>query len=232
MSGPSIYDKCERCDRLAYHDAETGPCVDCKQRDKDCAELSAAQTRIAELTKERDRLDKQVDFERNEHNKSIQAFGDAIKCGVLTGDQRAKLAYYCHQYLSRGIKGVWHDLATGIAAMINSLSALTEENERLKTERDELLSALDKMLVEVEPLRHKERQAIENAVVEKKQWADKYNASKHYNEEPWTFLTEFRRSLEDQMVPLQTAIREADAILIRHEKRVSESLPTTPANGA
>ena len=54
----------------------------------------------------------------------IEANEKIVASAPLTDAQRGELARYVAQYLDRGVRGVWYDLATGIAALM-------AENERL-----------------------------------------------------------------------------------------------------
>jgi hypothetical protein len=74
-----------------------------------------------------------------------------IASAPLTDAQRADLAGYVANYLDRGVRGVWHDLATGIAALMAENERLARcvgrppELYRLLDQRD-LISADDEML--------------------------------------------------------------------------------------
>lgn len=87
-----------------------------------------------------------------------------------------------------------------------------DEAESLRSQRDALLAALEPLLIEIEPLRYRERLAIEQAVEDKRKWAAEANAQAPHGTEPWCFITEFRRSLEDQIEPLTRAVREANRV--------------------
>ena len=81
-------------------------------------------------------------------------------------------------------------------------------------ERNELLFVLESLLIEVEPLRFEQRQAIERACEAKRKWADEHNARASHSNDIWNYMTEYRRSL-DATQPLTQAVREANEVYDR-----------------
>lgn len=82
-------------------------------------------------------------------------------------------------------------------------------------ERNELLCVLESLLIEVEPLRFEQRQAIEKACEAKRKWADEHNARASHSNDIWNYMSEYRRSLEDATQPLTKAVREANEVYDR-----------------
>ncbi len=109
------------------------------------------------------------------------------------------------------------EAAKAIADILADLATLkariAEERAAWEKERALLCRVLDAVLIEVEPLRHHNREWIEEQIVAKRAWAKEVNANRKYNEEPWVFITEYRRMLESQFAGLAVAIREACAVL-------------------
>jgi hypothetical protein len=79
-------------------------------------------------------------------------------------------------------------------------------------ERTALMRVLESLLIEVEPLRFEQRQAIEKACDAKRKWADEHNARAAHSNDLWTYMSEYRRSLEDATQPLTKAVREANQV--------------------
>jgi hypothetical protein len=99
-----------------------------------------------------------------------------------------------------------------IDALRAALAAATVQAEQAERERDAIMAALEPLLIEVEPLRYREREAIEEACRAKREWADHYNAIRSGNDEPWVFMTEYRRSLEGQIELLSRAVWRANMV--------------------
>ncbi len=107
--------------------------------------------------------------------------------------------------------------APGLGSAVDSgtFVAVADELDRLRRERDALLSVLEPILVEIEPFRYAQRQEIERQVAEKQEWAKHHNARCGNSNEMWFYSTEFRRSLEANMEPLTRAIGAANEVYDR-----------------
>lgn len=90
------------------------------------AELAAAHgSEVERLKSELESLTRRAAAKDRIIGELIAANEKIIASAPLTDVQRAQLAGYVAEYLDRGIHGVWYDLATGIAALM-------EDNERLR----------------------------------------------------------------------------------------------------
>jgi hypothetical protein len=99
--------------------------------------LSSTQppTILAELQKLRGELESMTRRHKaaqDQRDAVIQSVEAMNKSAPLTQDQRGALAGYVADYLQRGVHGVWHDLAAGIAALLKHTEAAESELAALK----------------------------------------------------------------------------------------------------
>jgi hypothetical protein len=90
-----------------------------------------------------------------------------------------------------------------------------EANARLIAAAPDLLAVLERLLVAVEPVRFHLRKDIDRQVEAKKEWAKKVNNEARHSSEMWTYSTEFRLLLEQEIEPFITAIQEANRVYDR-----------------
>jgi hypothetical protein len=96
--------------------------------------------------------------------------------------------------------------------LILHLVARLEASEK---RTNDLLAAMEPLLVQVEPLRYEQRKAIDQACIEKDEWAKRHNATCSNSNEMWFYQTEFRRLLEEKIEPLTVAVRNANEVYDR-----------------
>lgn len=102
-----------------------------------------AEAALAEANGVISRWEKRHAAAQRELDKTITAFAEANKSESLTEDQKIALADYCASYLDRGVKGVWHDLASAIASMLKDRDSLAKQLEASTKECDARLERIN-----------------------------------------------------------------------------------------
>lgn len=99
--------------------------------------ITALEAKLAEAVEERDTYKRLREAAHEQLDAAVGATANALKVAPLTEDQRKALAYYCADYLQRGIHGVWHELATGIAALLKHAQSQDTELSTLRRQVEE-----------------------------------------------------------------------------------------------